>query len=114
MGVSFAKLWEMMDQPVGDDDLDSKAMEAIRIGINIREDFWDDFLQLINDSSALSDLLGIEEAKISGWHARIKEHLDKVQSSDDVPDEGKKELLGTGDIDLEPEGPVTMMDKEGV
>ena len=40
----------------GDDDIDQsedKSMSAIRTGINIRDDFWDDVLQLINNSENL-------------------------------------------------------------
>lgn len=69
---------------------DKKSAEAIRTGINIREEFWEDFLLLINNSSALAELLKVPATKISSWRSRVQRYLDLVKSEDDVPDPKKR------------------------
>ena len=98
--VSFHKLWERM-QETSEDGGDSKAMQAIRTGINVREDFWDDFLKVINNASALSELLDVSEIKIGGWHSKVLDVLEKVHKADEVPEDGKnirKKVLDTGSL----------------
>lgn len=96
--MSFQKLWESMESSrKGGHHLDDKAMEAIRNGINVREDFWEDFLLVINNSGALSVLLDIPATKIGAWSQRVKEALDKVKQADAVPDpKDKGKMLKTG------------------
>lgn len=91
--VSFQKLWENIEKNIASD----KSQEAIRTGMNIRDDFWDDFLLLINNSTALSELLEVPVSKIAGWHQKIKAALDSVQQADTVPDaKDKGKMLHTG------------------
>lgn len=76
---------------------DDKSMGAIRNGLNVREDFWDDFLLVINNSGGVSELLDVPVTKIAGWHSKVREALDRVKSADAAPepsDNGK--LLKTG------------------
>jgi len=84
----------------GDDDIDQsedKSMSAIRTGINIRDDFWDDVLQLINNSENLSVLLDVPNEKIITWRERIKHALAKVQDADKSEDVHKKnKMIKTG------------------
>lgn len=84
--VSFQRLWENM-QGGADGD---KPMDAIRTGLNVREDFWDDFLLVLNHSDALAELLQVSPVKISGWHSRVREYLEKVKAADAVPDPKKR------------------------
>lgn len=94
---SFQKLWENMQSDKQNEHFDDKGMEAIRNGINIREDFWDDFLLVINNAAAIAELLDIPVTKIGSWHNRVKEALDKVEKADAVPDpKNKGEMLKTG------------------
>lgn len=93
---------------------DDKGMEAIRNGINIRDDFWDDFLLVINNAGALSELLEVPVTKISGWHSRVSAALEKVKQADTVPDPNDKgEMLKTGmpDDDLEPDPKVNVINQ---
>ncbi len=98
MPVSFQKLWESIESSrKGGRHPDDKAMEAIRNGINVREDFWDDFLLVINNSGALAVLLDVPVTKIGAWHQSVKEALDKIKQTDAVPDtKDKGKLLKTG------------------
>ena len=96
--MSFQRLWENIESArKGGHHLDDKAMEAIRNGINVREDFWDDFLLVINNSGAMSVLLDVPVTKIGAWHQRVKGALDKVKQADTVPDpKDNSSLLKTG------------------
>jgi hypothetical protein len=96
--VSFQRLWENMESSrKGGHHLDDKEMEAIRNGINVREDFWDDFLLVVNNSGALSVLLDVPVTKISSWHHKVKSALERVQQTDAVPEpKDRSKLLKTG------------------
>lgn len=106
---SFQKLWENIQAEKEKPPQDDRAMSAIRTGIGIREEFWDDFLLVVNNSEGLSALLDIPAVKISGWHDKVKKVLEKVQQADSSPetkDNGK--LLKTGHSDeLDPHTVVT-------
>ena len=93
--VSFQKIMEHMDvfREEQGDKTDRKATEAIRTGINIREDFWDDFLLLINNSAALAELLKVPSTRISSWRSRVQRYLDQVKAEDDVPDPKKRSKM---------------------
>jgi hypothetical protein len=93
---SFQKLWENI-QTQKDTSYDDRAMSAIRTGLGVDESFWDNFLQVINNSEDLSELLDIPVVKISNWHTKIKHALHKVKEADRKtnPTDNKK-LLKTG------------------
>ena len=92
--ISFQKLWENIE---GKEE-SNQASSAIRTGIGIREDFWDDFLLVINNSAGLSDLLDIPVTKIFSWRERVKSALNLVQEEDLTPDssKSKKKMIHTG------------------
>src|SRR5688572_4722759 len=95
--LSFQRLWENMESSRKGGHPDDKSMEAIRNGINVREDFWDDFLLVINNSGALSELLDIPVTKIAGWHHKVKESLERVKQADAVPEpKDKGKMIKTG------------------
>lgn len=107
--ASFQKLWESMESSrKGGHHQDDKGMEAIRNGINVRDEFWDDFLLVINNAGALSELLEVPVTKIGAWHSRVKAALDKVKQADAVPDpKDKGKMLKTGMPDDELPDPHT-------
>jgi hypothetical protein len=114
MSVSFQRLWEnMQTQRLKEaDQKDSKAMEAIRTGINVSEDFWDNFLQVINNSEALSELLDVPTTKIGSWHSKINDALSKVKQADEGPEVKKKnKMINTGEPDPE-EKPLFNMEQQ--
>lgn len=107
--ASFQRLWENIQTSKEKSPQDDRAMMAIRTGIGIRDNFWEDFLLVINNSEGLSELLDVPTVKISEWHDKIKQALEKVQKVDGTPepkDNGK--LLKTGHSDeLDPHTIVT-------
>lgn len=103
--TSFQKLWENIQLSKEKSPKDDRSMSAIRTGIGVRENFWEDFLLVINNSDGLSELLDIPTVKISNWHERVKNALDKVKKIDgsSEPSENGK-LLKTGHSDeLDPQ-----------
>lgn len=76
---------------------DSNGEEAIRLGINIRPDFWDDFIKISNNADSLSRLLGIDADKISDWPRRVKESLEKVTQEDKSLPSVRKQVISTGE-----------------
>ena len=98
--TSFQRLWENIQISKEKAPKDDKAMSAIRTGIGIRDNFWDDFLQVINNSEGLSELLDISTVKISEWHQRIKDALEKINSVDgDQEVKNNEKMLKTGHSD---------------
>lgn len=108
--VSFQRLWENIEAAKKDKSPhDDKAMSAIRTGIGIREEFWDDFLSVINNSEGLSALLDVPTVKIGAWHAKVKHALDRVRQADATPDaKDSGKLLKTG-MDEEPDPHTVVM-----
>ena len=79
---------------------DSQALEAIQNGMNISETFWDDFLAVMNNSEALSSLLGIPSFKINKWRGRVSKYLTKYYEQEDVTEydiKKKREFVDTED-----------------
>jgi len=74
---------------------DANGEEAIRLGMNIRHDFWDDFIKMANNADSLSRLLGIDADKISDWPRRVKESLEKVQDEDSGD---RNKMISTGEV----------------
>jgi hypothetical protein len=72
------------------------AMKAIRNGLGIRDKFWDDFLSLLNNSQAVSDLLNVPPEKVSTWYSCVKNGLERVNKADsEVIPKDKKKLMRT-------------------
>lgn len=97
---SFQKLWEDIQSQKENTPQEDKSMSAIRTGLGVRDEFWDDFLLVINNSEGISQLLDIPTTKISSWHDKVKHVLNNVRQADtspDVKDNGK--LLKTGQPD---------------
>ncbi len=101
--LSFAKLWENILDHMGNDEHESLSMKAIRTGINIRDGFWDDFLLVLNNREAMSELLGVTTEQISSWAVIIKDNLAKIEDADQIDDkEVRTKVLDTGDVHRHP------------
>jgi hypothetical protein len=93
---SFQKLWQKI-QENDNPHRESGSVKAIRNGIGIRSEFWDDFLALLNNSEAVADLLDVPVEKVSTWRSSIEKAIEKVHKTDqEVIPRDKKRLLKTG------------------
>jgi hypothetical protein len=99
---NFAYLFESMDRYKKDNKeyIDSQSMEAIRNGMNLREDFWQDFIAVTNNAEALSALLGIPAIKISKWNGKVKKYLTKYyeEEGEQVDLKKKRKFINTSDF----------------
>lgn len=103
MPISLLKLIENLQNAKAEED--SRAIEAIRNGISLSEDFWDKFISICGNSEVMSALLDVPKEKISGWGGRIRDMVEKVRSSDENPtDDKRKEVIPTGDGLSDPNG----------
>lgn len=69
-----------------------KIKEIISFGKNIREDFWDDFILLLNNPEGLSALLNVPEDIISTWHHEIKKNIKDKDSEIEIYKQKRKML----------------------
>lgn len=79
--VSFCQLLHHMESNLHENE-NTPAMQVIRTGLNIREDFWDDFISIANNPEGLADLLQVSPERITAWGGLIQENLDKVKEAD--------------------------------
>lgn len=75
------------------------AEKAIKLGLNIRDDFWEDFIRVTNNPTALGELLGINSGKILSWGKNIRKYLQKVKKDRSSEEKPKKKMLNTGNHD---------------
>ena len=109
MSISFLKVWENIhpdseyqdpdDSPLLDTGGSSESLTAIRNGLHLRSNkdcgnFWDDFISVCSNSSALAALLGVSAEQVSSWPTKINKGLEKVKDDEDT--EKKPELIHTG------------------
>lgn len=99
--ISFLQLLENMSQNK-DSHHELKAMEAVRVGKNISENFWDDFIMVTNNADSLADLLDVRVDQVTGWAAKIKKILaeieEKDKNKDSEEDKENSKILPTGMI----------------
>jgi|LakMenEpi03Aug12_release.lakeMendotaPanAssembly.Ray.scaffolds.fasta_scaffold01099_36 hypothetical protein len=104
--MNFQRLWENIKnnhrygEEVDDQEIDDQSISAIKTGIGINDTFWDDFIQLLNNSEGLSSLLDISINDITSWRKKIESALKKVQLEDgEVETKKNKKLIKTGQTD---------------
>ncbi len=108
MNVSFHTLWEQIQshspdefQPLSASSANvSKAAQVIRTGLNLRgEDgsktFWDDFVQVCNDTDGLAELLEVHPEQVAKWGSRVRDMIEKVNKEDDNSNT-EKHVMPTG------------------
>jgi hypothetical protein len=71
MKITFSKFLDIINEK----SEDSKVLDLIRFGNGLRKNecgnFWNDFISICAKSDALSDLLGVQKEKITGWAEKI-------------------------------------------
>ena len=72
--------------PLDDSGIESKAMQVIRVGNNLRSkgdgSFWDDFIRVIGNSEGIAELLGVSSDIVSRWGPKVQEAMQKVERAD--------------------------------
>jgi len=102
---NFARLFENMDsfKRAKKELEDSLSLDAIKIGMNLDENFWKNFILLLNNPDALAKLLDVPSHKITTWYSKINKYLNKYMDSVDFDNEDKakkkKRLIKTADYE---------------
>jgi len=69
----------------------------IQTGYNISDNFWEDFLLVLNNGRGLSDLLGVSRGKVSTWNKKINEAVkDYKNRKTDLKVNKKNKIIKTG------------------
>lgn len=90
--MNFSQLLKKIDL---NESFETKSTRAIKTGLNIRDDFWEDFLRLCSNVTALAELLDVSEEKINSWFETIKSNLEKVKKAN-KSEKVKTKLINTG------------------
>ena len=92
--ANFCNLFENMDynKKLKEEQIEMKAVEAIQKGLQLDDDFWRNFLLLINNSDALGALLNVKSEKVNTWRHNVKKYLTKYyeKETDEVANIQKK------------------------
>jgi hypothetical protein len=78
---------------------EEKSIQAIKAGLNISEDFWENFISVSGNSDALAMLLQVPREVVTSWAGRIRKLIEKVKNQDDNSD-AKKKILKTGHLNI--------------
>ncbi len=80
---------------------DAQALEAIRNGMNLDENFWQNFISVLNNTEALSNLLGVPAIKMNKWRGRIAKYLTKhlETSGDEYEVKKKRKFVDVSDFE---------------
>lgn len=75
---------------------ESLAARIIKKGNEINENFWEDFLILLEDPEALSVLLHVSESKVASWYSKIRSELNKgTEDSYEIQMPSKRRIIKT-------------------
>lgn len=110
--MRFFQLLDIMEQDSintasSGSSVDSKAVQAVRSGINLRNDqnFWNDFISICGNADGLAELLEVPKDKIVRWPSRIREMLDRIERADSEDGNDKKaDVISTGEELGDPNG----------
>ena len=98
---SFLRVWE---ESIGSGPaVETKSTRAIRAGLNVRDDFWNDFMNVCNNAEALAALLDVRIDQVTSWGHKVRHALKLVEESDrrDGPPNTRKKTLSTGKFDFD-------------
>ncbi|RDJ35492.1 MAG: hypothetical protein DWQ19_11795 [Crenarchaeota archaeon] len=95
--ASFGQVLERMQNESVKTSENPEAAAAVRAGLNLNADFWDDFIKICNQSKALSELLGVRRDVIARWPNEVRKALAQIERQDSAEAMNKKaSLITTG------------------
>lgn len=74
---------------------ESSAIEVIQTGLNVADDFWDNFILVCNNKDGLGSLLDVPPEKVATWGSKVQTMLDKAKNLG-TGEEPKTKLIDTG------------------
>lgn len=67
--------------------------KIVRKGLNMDDNFWDNFIRICNDSNAFSKLLNVPKEKIVSWAEIIKNQIKEIKRKDQHTIKPNKKLI---------------------
>lgn len=92
--MTFLEAWEKT-RSIKENHNDA-AIGAIFTGINVAEDFWDNFILVCNNKEGLAALLNLSPEKVASWPPSIQEYLEKSKSEKNPESKEKTQIMDTG------------------
>ena len=97
--MTFLEAWENIRniKEQSDDD----AIGAIFTGINVVDDFWDNFILVCNNKDGMAALLNVSPEKIASWPFMIQSYLEKAKDHKNPDSKEKTKIISTGETNEE-------------
>jgi hypothetical protein len=92
--MTFLETWEKLNS-IKEHNTDA-AIGAIFTGLNVADDFWDNFILVCNNKEGLSALLKINPDKVALWPLSIKQNLEKAKSEKNPESKETTRIMDTG------------------
>jgi hypothetical protein len=92
--MTFLEAWENIRSIKEEND--DAAIGAIFTGINVADDFWDNFILVCNNKEGLATLLKVSPEKIASWPPTIQQYLEKSKAHANPESKEKTHMLDTG------------------
>lgn len=92
--MTFLEAWENL-RSIRENTEDA-AVGAIFTGVNVSEDFWDNFILVCNNKEGLAALLNVSPEKIASWPSAVQQHLEKSKAHKNPESKEKTQMIDTG------------------
>jgi hypothetical protein len=98
-----------------DEVLQNKTLNVIKKGLEIRDpgcgEFWEDFMSICADASAVAELLDVPSTKVAKWASIIRDKIQEVENDNSKVADNKSKVLSTGNEPVaNPDGADTSFD----
>jgi hypothetical protein len=93
--MTFLEAWENIRSIK--EQSDDAAIGAIFTGINVVDNFWDNFILVCNNKDGMAALLNISPEKIASWPPIIQSYLDKAKNHKNPESKEKTKIINTGE-----------------
>lgn len=74
------------------------AVSAIFTGVNVAEDFWDNFILVCNNKDGMAALLNVGPEKIASWPPIVQQYLEKSKDHTNPEAKEKTHMIDTGEL----------------
>lgn len=92
--MTFLEAWENSRRIK--ENTDEAAIGAIFTGVNVADNFWDNFILVCNNKEGLAALLNISPEKVASWPPTVQKYLDKSKSEKNPESKEKTNIIDTG------------------
>lgn len=92
--MTFLEAWEKARNIK--ESSDDAAIGAIFTGINVANNFWDNFILVCNNKEGMAVLLNVSPEKVASWPLAVQENLEKSKDHKNPEAKEKTHIIDTG------------------